>query len=78
MLIGHDDGGLLALMAAQRVQTSMNSFNVSISSCSLLLSRLLNQFDELHGAAWLLFGSTCTVKSGPIELKKLVGVYYDS
>ncbi|MED6170985.1 hypothetical protein PIB30_036447, partial [Stylosanthes scabra] len=28
VLIGHDDGGLLALMAAQRVQTKMNSFNV--------------------------------------------------
>lgn len=33
VLIGHDDGGLLALMAAQRVQSSMNSFNVSIFSC---------------------------------------------
>lgn len=30
VLVGHDDGGLLALKAAQRVQSSMNSFNVSI------------------------------------------------
>lgn len=45
VLIGHDDGGLLALMAAQRVQTSMNSFNVSSSSCLLTLSRYLNQYD---------------------------------
>lgn len=29
VLIGHDDGGLLALKAAQRVQASMNSVNVS-------------------------------------------------
>ena len=29
ILVGHDDGGLLALRAAQRVQTSMNSYNVS-------------------------------------------------
>ena len=36
---GHDDGGLLALMAAQRVQSSMNSFNVSISFCFHMLSR---------------------------------------
>lgn len=43
VLIGHDDGGLLALMAAQRVQTSMNSFNVSIFSCfSRLLDILIN------------------------------------
>ncbi|KAE8674088.1 Alpha/beta-hydrolase domain-containing protein isoform 2 [Hibiscus syriacus] len=27
VLVGHDDGGLLALKAAQKVQTSMNSFN---------------------------------------------------
>ena len=32
VLVGHDDGGLLALMAAQKVQASMNSFNVSIPS----------------------------------------------
>lgn len=30
VLIGHDDGGLLALMAAQKVQASSNSFNVSM------------------------------------------------
>ncbi|KAK7271153.1 hypothetical protein RJT34_26809 [Clitoria ternatea] len=36
VLIGHDDGGLLALMAAQRVQTSMNSFNVSVKGVVLL------------------------------------------
>jgi hypothetical protein len=35
VLIGHDDGGLLALMAAQRVQTSMSFHNVSISYCLL-------------------------------------------
>lgn len=28
VLIGHDDGGLLALKAAQRVQSSINSSNV--------------------------------------------------
>jgi pimeloyl-ACP methyl ester carboxylesterase len=32
VLVGHDDGGLLALKAAQRVQTSLNSFNVSTPS----------------------------------------------
>ncbi|OIW15840.1 hypothetical protein TanjilG_04375 [Lupinus angustifolius] len=36
VLIGHDDGGLLALMAAQRVQTSMNSFNVAVKGVVLL------------------------------------------
>ncbi|TKY48110.1 putative esterase/lipase 2 [Spatholobus suberectus] len=36
VLIGHDDGGLLALMAAQRVQTSMNSFNVTVKGVVLL------------------------------------------
>lgn len=30
VLVGHDDGGLLALMAAQKVQLSSNSFNVSM------------------------------------------------
>ena len=29
ILVDHDDGGLLALRAAQKVQTSMNSYNVS-------------------------------------------------
>lgn len=28
VLVGHDDGGILALMAAQNVQASSNSFNV--------------------------------------------------
>lgn len=41
VMIGHDDGGLLALLAAQRVQTSMNSFNVSIFSCLLTLVSIL-------------------------------------
>ncbi|KAJ1433870.1 Alpha/Beta hydrolase fold [Sesbania bispinosa] len=36
VLIGHDDGGLLALMAAHRVQTSMNSFNVTVKGVVLL------------------------------------------
>ncbi|KAK7261886.1 hypothetical protein RIF29_28209 [Crotalaria pallida] len=36
VLIGHDDGGLLALMAAQRVQMSMNTFNVSVKGVVLL------------------------------------------
>ncbi|XP_027344805.1 uncharacterized protein LOC113857205 isoform X2 [Abrus precatorius] len=36
VLIGHDDGGLLALMAAQRVQTSMNYFNVTVKGVVLL------------------------------------------
>lgn len=29
VLVGHDDGGLLALKAAQRVQSSTNFINVS-------------------------------------------------
>lgn len=29
VLVGHDDGGQLALRAAQKVQTSSSSFNVS-------------------------------------------------
>lgn len=29
VLVGHDDGGLLALKAAQKVQLSANSMNVS-------------------------------------------------
>lgn len=36
VLIGHDDGGLLALMAAQKVQNSPNSFNVSVKGVVLL------------------------------------------
>ncbi|XP_054781720.1 uncharacterized protein LOC129288929 isoform X2 [Prosopis cineraria] len=36
VLIGHDDGGLLALKAAQRVQSSMNSSNVIIKGVVLL------------------------------------------
>lgn len=36
ILIGHDDGGLLALKAAQRVQESMNSVNVTIKGVVLL------------------------------------------
>lgn len=32
VLVGHDDGGLLALKATQRVQESMTSFNVSSST----------------------------------------------
>ncbi|XP_062155908.1 uncharacterized protein LOC133863816 [Alnus glutinosa] len=36
VLVGHDDGGLLALKAAQRVQTSLNSFNVVIQGVVLL------------------------------------------
>ncbi|OIW19886.1 hypothetical protein TanjilG_27277 [Lupinus angustifolius] len=36
VFIGHDDGGLLALMATQRVQTSMNSFNVTVKGVVLL------------------------------------------
>ncbi|GKV35784.1 hypothetical protein SLEP1_g44003 [Rubroshorea leprosula] len=36
ILVGHDDGGLLALKAAQKVQASMNSFNISIKALVLL------------------------------------------
>ncbi|KAI4355704.1 hypothetical protein L6164_004453 [Bauhinia variegata] len=36
VLIGHDDGGLIALKAAQRVQSSTSSFNVSIKGVVLL------------------------------------------
>ncbi|KAM1132214.1 hypothetical protein FF1_046633 [Malus domestica] len=36
VLAGHDDGGLLALMAAQKVQASVNSFNVTIKGVVLL------------------------------------------
>uniref|UniRef100_A0A2P2KQL3 AB hydrolase-1 domain-containing protein n=3 Tax=Rhizophora mucronata TaxID=61149 RepID=A0A2P2KQL3_RHIMU len=36
VLVGHDDGGLLALMAAQRVKASMNSFNITIEGVVLL------------------------------------------
>ncbi|KAE8657614.1 Alpha/beta-hydrolase domain-containing protein isoform 2 [Hibiscus syriacus] len=36
VLIGHDDGGLLALKAAQKVKASMNSCNVSIKAVVLL------------------------------------------
>lgn len=32
VLIGHDDGGLLALMAAQKNKSSLSCFNVCISS----------------------------------------------
>lgn len=37
VLIGHDDGGLMAMMAAQKVQASSNSFNVSIYQIFLTL-----------------------------------------
>ncbi|GAV69176.1 Abhydrolase_6 domain-containing protein [Cephalotus follicularis] len=36
VLVGHDDGGLLALKAAQRVQASMNSVKVKIKGLVLL------------------------------------------
>lgn len=36
IFVGHDDGGLLALKAAQRVQVSMNSANVEIKGVVLL------------------------------------------
>ncbi|KAK8664206.1 hypothetical protein V6N13_084004 [Hibiscus sabdariffa] len=36
VLVGHDDGGLLALKAAQKVQTSMNSFNITVKAVVLL------------------------------------------
>ncbi|KAJ7962908.1 Alpha/beta hydrolase-like [Quillaja saponaria] len=36
VLVGHDDGGLLALKAAQRVQASANSFSVTIKGVVLL------------------------------------------
>lgn len=36
VLVGHDDGGLLALKAAQRVHSSANSFNVQIMGLVLL------------------------------------------
>ncbi|KAK8584762.1 hypothetical protein V6N13_138711 [Hibiscus sabdariffa] len=36
VLVGHDDGGLLALRAAQKVQASMNSFNIKIKAVVLL------------------------------------------
>lgn len=36
VLVGHDDGGLLALKAAQKVQASMNSFNIKIKAVVLL------------------------------------------
>uniref|UniRef100_A0A5B7AN18 AB hydrolase-1 domain-containing protein n=1 Tax=Davidia involucrata TaxID=16924 RepID=A0A5B7AN18_DAVIN len=36
ILVGHDDGGLLALKAAQRVQASGNSINVEIKGVVLL------------------------------------------
>lgn len=36
VLVGHDDGGLLSLMAAQKVQASLNSFNVTIKGVVLL------------------------------------------
>ncbi|KAJ8756139.1 hypothetical protein K2173_024686 [Erythroxylum novogranatense] len=35
VLVGHDDGGLLALKAAQRVQASLTSFNVAIKGVVL-------------------------------------------
>ncbi|PSS17888.1 Epoxide hydrolase-like protein [Actinidia chinensis var. chinensis] len=36
ILVGHDDGGLLALKAAQRVHASPNSFNVEIKGVVLI------------------------------------------
>ncbi|KAG8379875.1 hypothetical protein BUALT_Bualt07G0134800 [Buddleja alternifolia] len=36
VLVGHDDGGLLALKAAQKVQTSANSINLGIKGVVLL------------------------------------------
>ncbi|KAK6264000.1 Alpha/beta hydrolase fold-1 - like 10 [Theobroma cacao] len=36
VLVGHDDGGLLALKAVQKVQASMNSFNITIKAVVLL------------------------------------------
>ncbi|XP_057968797.1 uncharacterized protein LOC131158158 isoform X2 [Malania oleifera] len=36
VLVGHDDGGLLALKAAQRIQASSNSFHIEIRGLVLL------------------------------------------
>ncbi|KAE8699387.1 Alpha/beta-hydrolase domain-containing protein isoform 2 [Hibiscus syriacus] len=36
VLVGHDDGGLLALKAAQKVQASVNSFDITIKAVVLL------------------------------------------
>ncbi|CAJ1951231.1 unnamed protein product [Sphenostylis stenocarpa] len=36
LLIGHDDGGLLALLAAQKIQSSRNCFNVNVKGLVLL------------------------------------------
>ncbi|XVE89001.1 hypothetical protein DITRI_Ditri19aG0115300 [Diplodiscus trichospermus] len=36
VLVGHDDGGLLALKAVQKVQASMNSYNITIKAVVLL------------------------------------------
>lgn len=35
VLVGHDDGGLLALKAARSVQTSKSSFNVRDFLCDI-------------------------------------------
>ncbi|KAA3457195.1 Epoxide hydrolase-like protein [Gossypium australe] len=36
VLVGHDDGGILALKAAQKVQASMKSYNITIKAVVLL------------------------------------------
>ena len=59
VLVGHDDGGLLALKAAQRVQTSMNSFNVSnlLFLCQLNLYTLKGK-----GGGGVMFGFTFQIE----------------
>lgn len=47
VLIGHDDGGLLALKAAQKAQSLMSSFNVCVSFLFVLfITRNLNELDS--------------------------------
>ncbi|KAH7547353.1 uncharacterized protein LOC107409343 [Ziziphus jujuba] len=36
VLVGHDDGGLLALMAAKKVKSSLSSFNITVKGVVLL------------------------------------------
>lgn len=55
VLVGHDDGGLLALKAAQRVQESRSSVNVSKLPCFLKLAKIFNELFVFFGLILMCF-----------------------
>ncbi|CAH9092063.1 unnamed protein product [Cuscuta epithymum] len=83
ILVGHDDGGLLALKAAQRVQSSMGSINVIIKGVVLLSVSLTREL--VPGFARILLRTSLGKKHlvGPLlrtEITQVVNrhAWYDA